>query len=122
MPRPGPRRPLAAIRLDQDDLNYLQQRANRETNGNMSELVRRLVKDAKTPDVGPQAISSQDACELIHDAMDAADASYHERDRGIIDTTSDVLANALLAAGWQPPTAGQQEITRAKAQQTQELT
>lgn len=43
------------------------------------------------------------AAELIHDALDAADASYHERERGIIDTTSDELAAALLAAGWRPP-------------------
>lgn len=43
------------------------------------------------------------AAELIHDALDAADASYHERERGIIDLTSDELAAALLAAGWRPP-------------------
>jgi len=65
-------------------------------------------------------MNTRDASELIHDAMDAADVSYHERDRGIIDTTSDQLANALLLAGWQPPTAEQQKITRAKARQAQE--
>jgi hypothetical protein len=43
------------------------------------------------------------AAELIHDAMDADDASHHERERGIVDTTSDELAAALLRAGWTPP-------------------
>jgi hypothetical protein len=43
------------------------------------------------------------AAEQIHDAMDDDDASYHERERGIVDTTSDQLAAALLRAGWTPP-------------------
>lgn len=43
------------------------------------------------------------AAELIHDAMDAAEASYHERDTGIVDSCSEVIAEALLAAGWKPP-------------------
>lgn len=48
------------------------------------------------------------AAELIHDALDAADESYHERERGIIDTTSGQLAAALLAAGWVPPAEDEQ--------------
>jgi hypothetical protein len=44
------------------------------------------------------------AAELIHDALDADDAGYHERETGIVDTTSDELAAALLKAGWTPPT------------------
>jgi hypothetical protein len=43
--------------------------------------------------------------ELIHDAMDSADATYHDRERGIVDTISTELAAALLAAGWTPPTS-----------------
>lgn len=43
------------------------------------------------------------AAELVHDALDVADASYHDRDSGVLDLTSDELAAALLAAGWQPP-------------------
>lgn len=42
--------------------------------------------------------------------MDADDAIYHERETGIIDTVSEVLAKALLKAGWQPP--GTETITR----------
>jgi hypothetical protein len=44
------------------------------------------------------------AAELIHDPAGADDAGYHERERGIVDTTSDQLAAALLRAGWTPPT------------------
>jgi hypothetical protein len=47
------------------------------------------------------------AAELIHEAMDADDAGHHERERGIVDTTSDELAAALLRAGWTPPTAAE---------------
>ena len=43
------------------------------------------------------------AAELIHDALDAADDGYHDRDSGVVDTTSGQLAAALLAAGWRPP-------------------
>jgi hypothetical protein len=53
-----------------------------------------------------EAVTAPDvraAAELIHDALDAAEESYHERERGIIDTTSGQLAAALLAAGWRPP-------------------
>lgn len=49
------------------------------------------------------SLDTWQAAELIHDAMDAADASYSERERGIIDTSSTELAVALLAAGWRPP-------------------
>lgn len=49
-----------------------------------------------TPDV-------RAAAEQIHDALDAADDGYQERERGIIDMTSGELAAALLAAGWRPP-------------------
>lgn len=43
------------------------------------------------------------AAELIHDALDVADAGYHDRKRGILDLSSYELAAALLAAGWSPP-------------------
>lgn len=44
------------------------------------------------------------AAELIHDALDAADIrGYQARATGILDLQSDELAEALLAAGWQPP-------------------
>jgi hypothetical protein len=41
--------------------------------------------------------------EQIHDALDAADAGYHDRKTGELDMTSDELAAALLASGWLPP-------------------
>jgi len=44
MPRPGPRRPLVNVRLDPEDLERLQARADRETEGNVSELHRRIVQ------------------------------------------------------------------------------
>lgn len=43
------------------------------------------------------------AAEAIHDALDAADAGFHDRDTGEIDMTTDELAAALIAAGWKPP-------------------
>lgn len=43
------------------------------------------------------------AIEQIHDALDAANAGYHDRDSGVIDLTSGELAAALLQAGWVPP-------------------
>lgn len=43
------------------------------------------------------------AAEAIFDALEAADASYHDRTTGVIDITGDELAAALLAAGWRPP-------------------
>lgn len=45
------------------------------------------------------------AAEQIHDALDAADDGFHDRDTGVVDTTSGQLAAALLAAGWRPPAA-----------------
>jgi hypothetical protein len=48
MPRPGPRRPLIAVRLDEPDREDLQQRADNEAEGNLSELVRRMVKYSMT--------------------------------------------------------------------------
>lgn len=42
--------------------------------------------------------------DLFHDALDAADVTYHERERGIVDSCSEELVKALLAAGWKPPT------------------
>ncbi len=44
-----------------------------------------------------------DAIELFHDAMDAHDGGYHERDTGIVDCTSGEIVRALLAAGWKVP-------------------
>lgn len=44
------------------------------------------------------------AAEAIHDALDAMeDCGYHNRNSGILDLTSDELAEALLLAGWLPP-------------------
>lgn len=44
-----------------------------------------------------------DAIELFHDAMDAHDGCYHDRDTGIVDGTSGEIVKALLAAGWRVP-------------------
>jgi hypothetical protein len=46
------------------------------------------------------------AAELIHDALDAADEGYHDRETGTVDTTSGQIAVALLDAGWQPASGG----------------
>jgi hypothetical protein len=43
------------------------------------------------------------AIELLHDALDADNAGYHDRDTGVVDMTSGEIARALLAAGWTPP-------------------
>lgn len=48
MPRPGPRRPLVAIRLSTEGLEFIDQLAARETDGNRSEMVRRLLLEAVT--------------------------------------------------------------------------
>jgi hypothetical protein len=48
MPRPGPRRPLVNVRLAEADVDLLRQRAERETDGNVSELMRRMLKYAAT--------------------------------------------------------------------------
>lgn len=60
----------------------------------------------------------QDICEaaqLIHEAMDAAGTCYSEYETGIVDTTSTLLAAALLSAGWTPPPVGRREQTRREA-------
>jgi hypothetical protein len=43
------------------------------------------------------------AADLIHDALDAADASYHDRESGVVDAQATDVARALLAAGWKTP-------------------
>jgi metal-responsive CopG/Arc/MetJ family transcriptional regulator len=48
MPRPGPRRPLVAIRLSAEGLEFIDQLAEQETEGNRSEMVRRLLLEAVT--------------------------------------------------------------------------
>lgn len=45
-PRPGPRRPLVNVRLSETGVEHLRQRAAEETDGNMSELIRRMLKYA----------------------------------------------------------------------------
>ena len=49
-------------------------------------------------------MSPRDAAELIHDALDAADAGYHDRESGVVDMQAVEIAAALLDAGWTPPT------------------
>jgi len=44
MPRPGPRRPLVNVRLSEADVDLLRERAKQETGGNVSELIRRMLK------------------------------------------------------------------------------
>lgn len=44
------------------------------------------------------------AAELIHDALEAAEPGYHDRQTGVVDMVSVDIARALLAAGWRPPT------------------
>lgn len=46
MPRPGPRRPLVNARLSEAGVALLRRRAEQETNGNVSELIRRMLKYA----------------------------------------------------------------------------
>ena len=43
MPRPGPRRPLIALKLSEADVAYVDQRAADETDGNRSEMLRRMI-------------------------------------------------------------------------------
>src|SRR5438105_1665570 len=43
MPRPGPRRPLVNVRLSEAGVVLLRQRAEQETDGNVSELMRRML-------------------------------------------------------------------------------
>jgi hypothetical protein len=46
MPRPGPKRPLINVRLSEAGVALLRQRAEIETDGNVSELMRRMLKYA----------------------------------------------------------------------------
>jgi hypothetical protein len=43
MPRPGPRRPLVAIRLSESDIAHIDQRAEEEAEGVRSEMIRRML-------------------------------------------------------------------------------
>ncbi len=42
-PRPGPRRPLVAIKLSQSGIEHIDQRAEVEADGNRSEMIRRML-------------------------------------------------------------------------------
>ncbi len=46
-PRPGPRRPLVAIRLTESGLIYIDKRAGAEADGNRSEMIRRMLAYAQ---------------------------------------------------------------------------
>lgn len=46
MPRPGPRRGLNAIRLSVEGEKAIQALADAETDGNKSEMIRRLLSEA----------------------------------------------------------------------------
>ncbi len=46
MPRPGPRRPLVAIKLAQDGIDWIDQRATTE-DVNRSEMIRRMLAYAQ---------------------------------------------------------------------------
>jgi len=43
MPRPGPRRPLVAIRLSEQGIAHIDQRAKDEADGVRSEMIRRML-------------------------------------------------------------------------------
>ena len=43
MPRPGPRRPLVALRLSEQDIEHIDQRAAQECDGVRSEMIRRML-------------------------------------------------------------------------------
>ena len=47
-PRPGPRRPLIAIRLSESGLSYIDELAEEEADGNRSEMIRHLLAEAVT--------------------------------------------------------------------------
>jgi len=47
-PRPGPRRPVLGLRLSDEDRKYIEGLAERETDGNLSEMIRRLLAEAVT--------------------------------------------------------------------------
>ena len=46
MPRPGPRRKYVGIRLSPDELEAVRRFAEQETNGNLSEMIRKLLAEA----------------------------------------------------------------------------
>lgn len=46
MPRPGPKRPLVGMRLSDDGRKYIEQLAAQETDGNLSEMIRKLLAEA----------------------------------------------------------------------------
>lgn len=46
MPRPGPRRPLVGVRLSDEGRKYIEQLAAVETDGNLSEMIRKLLAEA----------------------------------------------------------------------------
>jgi hypothetical protein len=48
MPRPGPRRPLVGVRLSDEGRAYIERMAERETDGNLSEMIRKLLGEAVT--------------------------------------------------------------------------
>lgn len=43
MPRPGPRRPLVALRISTQGIEHIDQRAAEETAGSRSEMIRRML-------------------------------------------------------------------------------
>lgn len=68
MPRPGPRRPAKTLRLSEDGVIHIEQRADEEADGNFSEMIRRMLayatarmpkgwrpKPEPSPDSAPQA-------------------------------------------------------------------
>ena len=46
MPRPGPRRPLVGIKISEEGRQHIQQLADVETSGNLSEMIRKLLAEA----------------------------------------------------------------------------
>lgn len=61
MPRPGPRRQAVGVRLSAPGLARVQELADRETGGNLSQMVRRLLTEALlTRDQGPARALSGD--------------------------------------------------------------
>jgi len=43
MPRPGPRRPLVALKLSEAGIEHVDRRATEEADGNRSEMLRRMI-------------------------------------------------------------------------------
>jgi hypothetical protein len=46
MPRPGPRRPLIGVKISDEGRQHLQRLADVETDGNLSEMIRKLLSEA----------------------------------------------------------------------------